>query len=123
MSYRSTSENKTDKIHYSSGEIQYNPFKKLANIENTNIAINKKLKINHCKKKADINILPANFTKKESDLLNKYFTFYKSLDSGKREPDTEAQIQFVKVCHGEKEPTTIHEIAYRKYQQKIIKKV
>jgi uncharacterized protein YifE (UPF0438 family) len=52
-------------------------------------------------------------------LINRYLEFYKSLDSGKRKPETKEQLRFVKVCRGKILPKTEHEIAYINYKKMI----
>jgi len=55
------------------------------------------------------------FSEEEYQLLNKYFHFYRSLDTGKKIPVSKAQKRFVEVCRGRKRPYTPHENAYMKY--------
>ncbi len=54
-------------------------------------------------------------TQKEKVLLQKYYEFYRALETGTRQPTTEAQAHFVAVCRGHAKARTAHEIAYAKY--------
>jgi len=54
-------------------------------------------------------------TQKEKVLLQKYYEFYRSLETGLRKPLTEAQAHFVAVCRGHAKAKTEHEITYAKY--------
>lgn len=58
---------------------------------------------------------PPQLTQKEKVLLQKYFEFYRALETGTRKPTTEAQARFVAVCRGHAKAKTAHEIAYAKY--------
>jgi len=58
---------------------------------------------------------PHYLTQKEKVLLQKYYEFYRSLESGARKPSTEAQAHFAAVCRGHAKAKTAHEIAYAKY--------
>ncbi len=44
--------------------------------------------------------------------MNESLRFYFDLDAGVRQPQTEAQRHFVKVCRGEAAPETPHERVY-----------
>ena len=48
----------------------------------------------------------------QSELLTKYWQFYRELDFGRRMPASEAQRHFVEVCRGRAVPKTEHETAY-----------
>ncbi len=54
-------------------------------------------------------------TQKEKVLLQKYYEFYRALETGTHQPTTEAQSHFVAVCRGHAKARTAHEIAYAKY--------
>jgi uncharacterized protein YifE (UPF0438 family) len=54
-------------------------------------------------------------TQKEKVLLQKYYEFYRALETGTHQPATEAQSHFVAVCRGHAKARTVHEIAYAKY--------
>jgi uncharacterized protein YifE (UPF0438 family) len=54
-------------------------------------------------------------TQKEKVLLQKYYEFYRALETGARKPVTEAQAHFVAVCQGHAKAKTAHELAYAKY--------
>jgi hypothetical protein len=54
-------------------------------------------------------------TQKEKVLLQKYYEFYRSLETGLRKPATEAQTHFIAVCRGHAKAQTDHEKAYAKY--------
>lgn len=56
-------------------------------------------------------------TEEEKKLLQKHLEFYRSLESGRRPPKTEAQKHFVAVCTGQARAETPHEIAYAKYMR------
>ncbi|OQX04534.1 MAG: hypothetical protein BWK80_53510, partial [Desulfobacteraceae bacterium IS3] len=55
-------------------------------------------------------------TKEEKELVLRYYNFYRSLDEGRRIPETKAQRHFRAVCHGIYAPLTPHEKAYLKYR-------
>ena len=55
-------------------------------------------------------------TPKEWLLLREHLRFYRSLDSGERIAETDAQIHFVEVCRGRAKPRTPHESAYLKHR-------
>lgn len=50
-------------------------------------------------------------------LIDRHLKFYQSLDDGSREPDTAAQVHFVRVCRGALRSETDHERAYMAYRQ------
>jgi uncharacterized protein YifE (UPF0438 family) len=50
-------------------------------------------------------------------LLKRYLSFYQDLDTGRREPSTPSQRQFVRVCRGEGRPRTQHEVAYHRFKK------
>jgi len=56
-------------------------------------------------------------TPAEQELLNHYMQFYRDLESGRREPTTDAQRHFVKVTMGQAVVETPHEMAYAKYMR------
>jgi len=58
---------------------------------------------------------PHQLTQKEKVLLQKYYEFYRSLETGTRKPVTEAQAHFVAVCRGHAKARTEHEKAYARY--------
>jgi len=58
---------------------------------------------------------PYQLTQKEKVLLQKYYEFYRGLETGTRKPSTEAQAHFVAVCRGHAKARTDHERAYAKY--------
>lgn len=53
----------------------------------------------------------------EKELIKKHLQFYEDLDNSKRVATTEEQKQFMRVCSGDKRPTTVHERAYIKYRR------
>jgi len=53
----------------------------------------------------------------EGKLLRRYLEFYRSLETGRRAPATDAQKRFVAVCQGQAKAETPHEIAYAKYMR------
>jgi uncharacterized protein YifE (UPF0438 family) len=55
-------------------------------------------------------------TKEEKELVLRYYDFYRSLDEGRRIPETKAQRHFSAVCRGIRAPLTLHEKAYLKYR-------
>lgn len=55
------------------------------------------------------------FTIREAQLLERYGNAYIELDSGKREPMTDDERQFVAVCNGERAPMNEHEKVWLKY--------
>ncbi|MCC7276633.1 MAG: DUF413 domain-containing protein [Alphaproteobacteria bacterium] len=59
--------------------------------------------------------MPLNDRQKE--LIAKHLTFYESLDTGLREPDTALQRHFVEVCRGSCAPRTEHEMVYLAYKR------
>ncbi|MFH1923065.1 MAG: DUF413 domain-containing protein [Planctomycetota bacterium] len=64
---------------------------------------------------------PFDLTPEEEALLERYYAFYRTLDTGGREPTTAAQHHFVAVCHGIAKANTIHEQAYVKYRMLLAK--
>ena len=52
----------------------------------------------------------------DRNLLVRYYEHYHALDSGTKTPQSEAGRRFVRTCRGECEPSTTHEIAYRKFR-------
>jgi len=58
----------------------------------------------------------AELTKEEKELVLRHYDFYRSLDEGRRIPETKAQIHFRAVCRGIYPPLTLHERAYLKYR-------
>lgn len=52
------------------------------------------------------------FPDADRQLLRRHYSFYRSLDRGKRKPVTEAQRHFVAVCRGQLSAMTSHELAY-----------
>jgi uncharacterized protein YifE (UPF0438 family) len=60
-------------------------------------------------------------TAEEAALVNRYLSFYRALDTGRRVPTTDAQRRFVDVCRCEANAESPHEIAYIKYRM-LIKK-
>ncbi|MDZ7290481.1 MAG: DUF413 domain-containing protein [candidate division KSB1 bacterium] len=56
-------------------------------------------------------------TRQEKVLLQKYYEFYRSLETGKRKPNTEAQKHFVAVCRGHAPAETLHEKVYAKFMR------
>lgn len=63
--------------------------------------------------------LKDDLTQEDIALIRKYENFYRSLESGDREPATEAQKHFVAVCNMEAEVNTPHELAWMRYKNKI----
>lgn len=57
----------------------------------------------------------GHFTIREAQLLERCGRAYNDLDSGKREPVTNDERQFVAVCHGERTPSNEHEKVWFKY--------
>ena len=57
----------------------------------------------------------ATNSQRAQELLEKYLPFYLALDSGKRQPSSEAQQRFVDVCRGEQKAVTEHEKTYLAY--------
>jgi uncharacterized protein YifE (UPF0438 family) len=58
----------------------------------------------------------AKLTPDEAALILRYLPFYIALDTGGRKPRTEAQKHFLKVCRGEAQPETSHEVTYLRYR-------
>lgn len=56
------------------------------------------------------------FTEKQREMLNKYIDFYRSLDYGKRIPDSPAQKHFVLACRGQAPIQTEHEYIYIRHR-------
>ena len=54
-------------------------------------------------------------TAEEKTLLDRHMDFYRSLETGLREPATAGQEHFVKVVRGLAVAETIHELAYVKH--------
>lgn len=54
--------------------------------------------------------------KRIAELLENHLPFYINLDKGNRQPVTEAQKRFVRVCRKEIEAVTEHEVAYMAYR-------
>jgi uncharacterized protein YifE (UPF0438 family) len=67
--------------------------------------------------KRDFLIPPGDFTTAEKELLTKYGRWMDALISGLIHPTTPSQEQFVRVAHGEGEPTTDFERAWAKVVQ------
>lgn len=57
-------------------------------------------------------------TEKEKELLQRYYRFYRELETGTHVPTTEAQEHFVAICRGLTSVKTEHERAYAKYMRK-----
>jgi len=60
---------------------------------------------------------PEALTAEEQQLLDKYIPFYRDLETGRREPETEEQKHFVRVTLGQAVAETPHEMAYAKYMR------
>src|SRR5947207_720717 len=58
---------------------------------------------------------PEALTPEEQQLLDKYIPFYRDLETGRRQPETEEQKHFVRVTLGQAVAETPHEMAYAKY--------
>ena len=54
-------------------------------------------------------------TNEERGLITKYISFYEDLESGVREPRSDAQRHFLEVLRGKAPPRTDHEIAFLKH--------
>jgi uncharacterized protein YifE (UPF0438 family) len=65
----------------------------------------------------DETLLTEDLSEEERTLLRRYLWFYRSLESGRRVPTTEAQRDFVAVCSGLAAAETPHEMAYAKYMR------
>jgi hypothetical protein len=61
--------------------------------------------------------MPETLTPEEQQLLDKYMSFYRDLETGRRQPETEEQKHFVRVILGQAAAETPHEIAYAKYMR------
>lgn len=59
----------------------------------------------------------VNLTFDEQQLLDKHLSFYEDLETGQRNPETEAQEHFVEVCQGRAKASNDHELAYVKYMR------
>ncbi|MEX2214210.1 MAG: DUF413 domain-containing protein [Phycisphaeraceae bacterium] len=64
-----------------------------------------------------INPAPHKLNAEERVLLRAHYEFYRSLDSGSRQPTTRAQEHFVSVCSGTATPTTKHERTYLNFKR------
>ena len=65
----------------------------------------------------DEGVLPDDFSNDERLLLRRHLRFYRSLETGKRAPVTDAQRRFVEVCHGRAVAANEHEMVYAKYMR------
>lgn len=59
------------------------------------------------------------FSRQQVQLLERHGNAYFALASGQREAVDDEERDFVRVCHGEKEPTTEHEVTWHRYCSKI----
>ena len=84
---------------------------------------NKKPEVPHehrtfLEKQMVVDVNPDIFTKEELAFLKDYGCWLTALADGEIEPVTEAQVEFVKVCKGEKEAETVWEKAWWKLQER-----
>ena len=66
--------------------------------------------------------LPLDLSPEEQAVLERYYAFYRALDTGARPPTTAAQEHFVAVCRGRAKAGTTHERAYVKYRMLLAKR-
>jgi len=62
----------------------------------------------------------GDFSIKEVALLEDYGIAFLELSSGKRAPETDAEVQFLEVCQGKVLPNTAEEKVWIKYHNKIL---
>jgi len=62
------------------------------------------------------------FTLAEGNLLEKHGLAMQQLEQGSREPINEEEQQFLRVCRGESEATTVFEKTWLKYKQRVAEK-
>lgn len=61
---------------------------------------------------------PYALTPEEQKLLDEHMQFYHDLETGHRQPETQAQKHFVRMTLGQAVAETPHEMAYAKYMRK-----
>lgn len=62
------------------------------------------------------------FTREQSNLLERHGRAYEALHMGKQEPENEEESRFIRVCRGDADPVTEHEKVWMLYCKLIAKR-